>query len=394
MEKLKIALTYGADAVYFAGEDFSLRAGADNFSWKEMKEGVKFAHGLGKKCYLTLNIFPHNDDMEPIKAFLETLKEMDLDAIILSDPGTILLVKEILPNMELHLSTQANVTNYKTAEFWYHQGIKRIVLAREMSLRDIKTLTRRIPKDMEVEAFVHGAMCISYSGRCLLSNFMVHRDANKGACAHPCRWKYSLVEEQRPDQAYPVTEDKWGTYIMNSKDLSMVEHIPDLMEAGINSLKIEGRMKSIFYVATIVRAYRRAMDAFWNKETLNQEEMEEVFKVSNRGFTTGFFYEDTDETDQNYQTGAYTRDYDFVALVLKYDKEKKMALVEQRNKFSVGDEVEIFGPTGGIIHQVIEKITDEEGEWVDQAPHPQQRLWINTEQPVEENFMIRKERNK
>ncbi len=392
LKKLKIAIIYGADAVYFAGEDFSLRAGADNFSLSEMEEGIAFAHERGRKCYLTLNIFPHNRDIPAMLDYLEKIKNLDLDGYILSDPGAMVLLKEVIPRAEIHLSTQANMTNYMTAKFWYDQGVRRIVLAREMSLEEIRETADRLPEDMELEAFVHGAMCISYSGRCLLSNFMVQRDANRGACAHPCRWNYTLVESQRPEESYPVMEDDRGTYIMNSKDLSMIDHIPDLLNAGVTSLKIEGRMKSIFYVATIVRAYRHAIDCFQKGQSPKEEIREEVFKVSHRGFTTGFFYEEPDEKAQNYQTGAYIRDYDFIGLVLDYDVSKKMALIEQRNKFSLGDSVEIFGPSESILKQTIETILDEDGQSMEDAPHPQQHLWINVDHPVEKDFMIRKKR--
>ena len=263
LEKLKIACVYGADAVYFGGEMFSLRAGAGNMTIEEMKEGIAFAHERGVKCYLTINIFAHNEDIEPLTEYLHKIKDMDLDAYIVSDPGIIDLIQEINPDAEIHLSTQANMTNYRTANFWYKMGVKRIVLAREMTFEEIHEIREKIPADMELESFVHGAMCISYSGRCLLSNFMIERDANRGACAHPCRWKYSLVEEQRPGEYYPVEEDGRGTYILNSRDLCMIEHIPQLAEAGIVSAKIEGRMKSIFYVASLVSAYRKAIDAYY-----------------------------------------------------------------------------------------------------------------------------------
>ena len=262
LEKLKIAALYGADAVYFGGELFSLRAGAGNMSLAEMTEGIAFCHAHGVKCYLAMNIYAHNEDIEPLRDYLNKIKDLDLDAFIVSDPGVITMIQEIIPQAEIHLSTQANMTNYETAKFWHRMGVKRIVLARELTFEEIREIRRQTPETLEFEAFVHGAMCISYSGRCLLSNFMIERDANRGQCAHPCRWKYALVEEQRPGQYYPIEEDERGTYILNSRDLCMIESIPQLVEAGISSLKIEGRMKSVFYVATVVAAYRRAIDAY------------------------------------------------------------------------------------------------------------------------------------
>ena len=263
LEKLKIAIIYGADAVYFGGEMFSLRAGAGNLTIEEMKEGTAFAHERGKRCYLTVNIFAHNEDIDPLTEYLQKIREVDIDGFIVSDPGVIDLIREIIPDAEIHLSTQANMTNFRTAGFWYKMGVKRLVLARELTFSEIRQIRDNIPEDMELEAFVHGAMCISYSGRCLLSNFMIERDANRGMCAHPCRWKYSLVEEKRPGEYYPVEEDERGTYILNSRDLCMIEYLPQIIESGITSAKIEGRMKSIFYVATVVHGYRRALDAYF-----------------------------------------------------------------------------------------------------------------------------------
>lgn len=323
LEKLKIAVLYGADAVYMAGESFSLRAGAGNFTVEEMKEGIDFAHSHGAKCHLAVNIFAHNEDIEPLMDYLNMVRDMGFDAFIAADPGVIDMIFEVIPDAEVHLSTQANMTNYRTAAFWYNRGVKRLVLARELTLQEIIKVKEKIPEDMELEAFVHGAMCISYSGRCLLSNFMIERDSNRGMCAHPCRWKYSLVEEQRPGQYYPVEEDERGTYILNSKDLCLIEHIPELIEAGISSFKIEGRMKSVFYVATVVSAYRRAIDAYCgNPESyrFDPKWMEEVCKVSHREFTTGFYFNQPSNLDQNYRTSAYTRDYSFTGLVKDYDE--------------------------------------------------------------------------
>ena len=397
LEKLKTAIDYGADAVYFGGEVFSLRAGAGNFSKEEMIEGIKYVHDHGKKCHLTLNIFPHNYDIEALERYLYDIKDLGIDAFIVSDPGTIMMVKKIIPNAEIHLSTQANLTNYKTAEFWAKQGVKRVVMARELSLEEMITMREKIPVELDTEAFIQGAMCISYSGRCLLSNFMIQRDANKGECAHPCRWKYKIVEEQRPGEEYPIEEDERGTYIMNSKDLCMIEHIPDLVKAGISSAKIEGRMKSAFYVATVVGVYRKAIDKYYEDPEnyqFNPDWLTELKKVSHRDFTTGFYYGKASNEAQNYETSAYTREYDFIGKVLDYDKETKIATVEQRNKMVFGDEIEVFGPYTDFWEQKLDYLKDEEGNDLEAAPHPQQILKIKMEHPVKEGFMLRKRKEK
>lgn len=397
LEKLKTAIDYGADAVYFGGEVFSLRAGAGNFSKEEMIEGIKYVHDHGKKCHLTLNIFPHNYDIEALERYLYDIKDLGIDAFIVSDPGTIMMVKKIIPNAEIHLSTQANLTNYKTAEFWAKQGVKRVVMARELSLEEMITMREKIPVELDTEAFIQGAMCISYSGRCLLSNFMIQRDANKGECAHPCRWKYKIVEEQRPGEEYPIEEDERGTYIMNSKDLCMIEHIPDLVKAGISSAKIEGRMKSAFYVATVVGVYRKAIDKYYEDPEnyqFNPDWLTELKKVSHRDFTTGFYYGKASNEAQNYETSAYTREYDFIGKVLDYDKETKIATVEQRNKMVFGDEIEVFGPYTDFWVQKLDYLKDEEGNDLEAAPHPQQILQIKMEHPVKEGFMLRKRKEK
>ncbi len=395
LEKLKIAVEYGADAVYFGGEMFSLRAGAGNLSIEEIEEGVEFAHSRGAKCHMTLNIFAHNEDIEPLKSYLSKIAHIPIDAFIVSDPGVITIIKEIIPDAVLHLSTQANMTNYMTARFWYQMGVRRLVLARELTLGEIREIRANIPEEMELEAFVHGAMCISYSGRCLLSNFMIDRDANRGLCAHPCRWKYKLVEEKRPGEYYPVEEDGRGTYIMNSKDLCMLEHLPDLIDAGICSAKIEGRMKSMFYVATVVSAYRRAIDAYYSDPEhyeFDRKWYDEMLKASHREFTTGFYYDKPTNDDQNYQTSAYTRDYSFTGKVISYDDETKMAVVEQRNKMSLGDEIEVFGPGRDFFKQKLTVLLDEENMPIESAPHPQQILHIKMEQPVAKDFILRKKK--
>lgn len=394
LEKLKTAVDYGADAVYMGGSEFSLRAGAGGFTFDEMKEGLAYAHERGRRCYLTVNIFAHNEDIEPLKAFLKEIKDFGFDGFLVSDPGIVNLVKEIIPSGELHLSTQANMTNYLTAKFWYDLGVKRLVLARELSLKEIKEIRDSIPEDMELEAFVHGAMCISYSGRCLLSNFMAERDSNRGACAHPCRWKYFLEEEKRPGEYYPIEEDDRGTYIMNSRDLCMISHLDDLVNAGITSFKIEGRMKSVFYCATITNAYRMAMDAL--KENRYTEELKEflyneVRKVSHREFTTGFFYGKPNKDDQNYGSSSYTREYTFTGLVKSYDSETGIAVVEQRNRMFLGDEIEVFGPGKLFFKQKLEDMRDfETKELLESAPHPQQMLLIKMAEAVEPGYMLRK----
>ena len=396
LEKLKIAIIYGADAVYFGGEMFSLRAGAGNLTIEEMKEGTAFAHERGKRCYLTVNIFAHNEDIDPLTEYLQKIREVDIDGFIVSDPGVIDLIREIIPDAEIHLSTQANMTNFRTAGFWYKMGVKRLVLARELTFSEIRQIRDNIPEDMELEAFVHGAMCISYSGRCLLSNFMIERDANRGMCAHPCRWKYSLVEEKRPGENYPVEEDERGTYILNSRDLCMIEYLPQIIESGITSAKIEGRMKSIFYVATVVHGYRRALDAYFadpENYRFDPEWLSEVKKVSHREFTTGFYFDKPTNKDQNYQTSAYTRDYSFIGIVRSYDENTGFAVVEQRNKMSAGDEIEIFGPDIDFFVQTLTEMYDEEtGEPISCAPHPQQMLRIKTAQPVKPDYMLRKKK--
>lgn len=393
LEKLKIAITYGADAVYFGGDNFSLRAGAGNMTLEEIREGVEYAHKRGAKAYLALNIFPHNEDMEPIGSYLEEIKNIPIDAYIVSDPGVLQLVGQIDPDKEIHLSTQANATNYMTTNFWFSQGVKRIVLARELTLSEIREIKNQAPQSKDLEAFIHGAMCISYSGRCLLSNFMVQRDANRGACAHPCRWNYSLVEEKRPGEYFPVEEDSRGTYLLNSRDLCMIEYIPELVESGITSLKIEGRMKSVFYVATVVSAYRKALDLYEEnpeKYLYKEEWLEEVSKVSHREFTTGFYFNQPTHKDQNYQTSSYTRDYSFVGKVLDYDPQSRRATIEQRNKIVLGDEIEVMGPGRDYFTQKISEMLDQDGTTIDAAPHPQQVFSMLMDFPVKPEDILRK----
>ena len=396
MEKLKTAIIFGADAVYFGGQIGSLRAGAGNLSVDEIREAMDFIHDRGCKGYMTLNIYAHNDDIPVLKDYIGKIRDIPIDAFLVSDPGVMGLIKEQIPDAEIHLSTQANTTNYLTAAFWVSQGVKRIVAAREMSLAELSEMRRQLPDDIEIEAFMHGAMCISYSGRCLLSNFMAGRDANRGACTHPCRWKYSLVEEQRPGEYYPIEEDEHGSYIMNSRDLCMIDCIPDLVNAGVTSFKIEGRMKSMYYVATVVSAYRSAIDKYLadpDNYVYDPTDFDELCKASHREFTHGFYYHKPTDKDQNYLTSDYTRDYSFVGLVRGTDEKTGLTTVEQRNKFSVGDTIEIFGPMTPYYEEVIEEMYDEEGNPVQSAPHPQQILKIRFRRVPEENFIMRKKKD-
>lgn len=393
LEKLKMAIIYGADAVYFGGEAYSLRAAADNFSLEEMKEGVEFAHKHGKKAYITLNIFAHNRDLKGIEEYLKEIKEIGPDAIIVSDLGVFDIVRETLPDMEIHISTQANNTNWRTVNYWHKLGAKRVVLARELSLSEIKEIHENTPKNVELEAFVHGAMCISYSGRCLLSNYLTGRESNMGACAHPCRWEYHIVEEKRPGEFMPIMENERGTFIFNSKDLCMLEHIPELIDAGIMSFKIEGRMKSSYYVSTIVRAYRMVIDAYLNDPEhfeFKKEWYDEITKASHRNYTTGFFFHKPAAEDHVYDEANYVREYEFVGLVKSYDKSTKTAYIEQRNRIFVGDEVEIIMPSGKEIKTIIKSIKDEEGNKIETANHPQMKIYIPFEEELEEYSILRK----
>ena len=395
LEKLKTAIIYGADAVYFGGELFSLRAGAGNLTIEEISEAMSFVHQHNCKGYMTINIYPHNEDIPLLRDYIAKLSDIPIDAFIVSDPGVILLIHEQIPDAEIHLSTQANTTNYVTANFWASLGVSRIVSAREMSLQDLSVMRKELPSNVEIESFVHGAMCISYSGRCLLSNFMVGRDANRGACTHPCRWKYSLVEEKRPGEYFPIEEDSRGSYILNSRDMCMIDSIPDLVNAGVSSFKIEGRMKSMYYVATVVSAYRAAIDAYLvNPDNYQYDEkyFKELCKASHREFTHGFYYNKPTDKDQNYLTSEYTRDYSFVGLVTGYEPLTGLTVIEQRNKFSVGDTVELFGPNTEFYEETITEIYDEEGNAVDSAPHPQQVLKIKFSRIPGINFIMRKKK--
>lgn len=380
LEVLKTAVRYGADAVYIGGEAFGLRAKAHNFTIPDMKEGIAFAHEHECKVYLTVNVFAHNRDIEGIREYFRTLREVPVDALIISDPGVFMMAKELLPNTEIHISTQANNTNYETYRFWYRMGAKRVVSARELSLEEIGEIRKHIPEDMEIESFIHGAMCISYSGRCLLSNYFTGRDANQGACTHPCRWKYAVVEEKRPGEYLPVEEDNRGTYIFNSKDLCMIEYIPEMMEAGIDSFKIEGRMKTALYVATVARTYRKAIDDYKISPELYRSNMdyyrEEISKCTYRQFTTGFYFGKTTEESQIYDSNTYIREYTYLGMVEQTDTQGRIVL-EQRNKFAVGETIEAMLFDGRNQELVVQEIRDDEGNIMESAPHPKQRLHVD-----------------
>ena len=397
LDVLKTAVIYGADAVYIGGEAFGLRAKAKNFTKEDMKEGIAFAHERGVKVYVTANILAHNEDLPGVEEYFEEMKEVRPDALIISDPGVFAIARKILPDMELHVSTQANNTNYGTFLFWYNQGAKRVVTARELSLKEIKEIRDRIPKDMEIESFIHGAMCISYSGRCLLSNYFVGRDANQGACTHPCRWKYSVVEETRPGEYMPVYENERGTYIFNSKDLCMIEHIPEMIEAGIDSFKIEGRMKTALYVATVARTYRKAIDDYLESPEKYRANMEwykaEIGKCTYREFTTGFYFHKPDATTQIYDSNTYVKNYTYIGTVETVFEDGSFQM-EQKNKFTVGETIEIMKPDGRNLAVTVEEIRNEEGEQMENAPHPKQILRVRlSETPKAYDILRRSEQN-
>lgn len=380
LEVLQVAVIFGADAVYIGGEAFGLRAKAKNFSKEDMSEGVRFAHEHGVKVYVTVNILAHNQDLEGVRKYFEELREIGPDALIISDPGVYQIAKEVCPEIERHISTQANNTNYGTYQFWYQMGAKRVVTARELSLEEIREIRSRIPEDMEIETFIHGAMCISYSGRCLLSNYLTGRDSNQGACTHPCRWKYSVMEESRPGEYFPVYENERGTFIFNSKDLCMIEHIPDLINAGIDSFKIEGRMKTALYVATVARTYRKAIDDYLKDPALYEENMswyqEQISNCTYRQFTTGFFYGKPTQEAQIYDNNTYIKEYTYLGIVGETNEEGKYC-ISQRNKFSVGEQIEVMKPNGDNIEATVKSIQDEEGNQMESAPHPKQILYID-----------------
>ena len=382
LEVLKIAVIFGADAVYIGGEAFGLRAKAKNFSKEDMQTGIKFAHEHGVRVYVTANILAHNEDLAEVGKYFSELRAFEFrpDALIISDPGIFSIAKEVCPEIEIHISTQANNTNYGTYLFWKSLGASRVVSARELSLEEIKEIRKNIPDDLEIETFIHGAMCMAYSGRCLLSNYLTKRDANRGACTHPCRWKYGIVEETRPGEVMPVYENERGTYIFNSKDLCMIEYMPEIIAAGIDSLKIEGRMKNALYVATVARTYRKAIDDFFQEPELYKENLpwyqEQISNCTYRQFTTGFFFGKSDETTQIYDNNTYVKEYTYLGIVGEKD-ENGYYQIEQRNKFAVGEEIEVMKPSGENVSVIVQGIYDEKKEAQENAPHPKQVLYID-----------------
>ena len=393
LEVLKTAVVFGADAVYIGGEAFGLRAKAKNFSMDDIREGIAFAHAHNVKVYITANILAHNADLEGVRGYFEELKEVGPDALIISDPGVFMIAREVCPEIDIHVSTQANNTNYATFNFWYQQGARRVVTARELSLVELKQIRENIPDDLEMETFIHGAMCISYSGRCLLSNYFTGRDANHGACTHPCRWKYSIVEETRPGEYMPVYENERGTFIFNSKDLCMIEHIPEMFDTGVDSYKIEGRMKTALYVATVARTYRKALDDYMEDPELYKKSMpwylDQISNCTYRQFTTGFFFGKPDEDAQIYDSNTYVKEYTYLGIVGEQNADG-LYRIEQRNKFSVGEVIEVMKPDGQNIEVTVQKILNEEGEAMESAPHPKQVLYIDLGHTLEQYDILRR----
>lgn len=393
MERLETAIKFGANAVFLAGDSFGLRANAKNFDKDELIKAVKLAHDNNVRVHVTMNILPHDDDMTGIIEYLEFLDSIKVDALIISDPGIFSLAKEHT-DIDLHISTQASVTNSATVKFWHDMGAKRVILARELSFEEIKEVKKNAPEDMEIECFIHGAMCISYSGRCLLSNYMTGRDANRGDCAQSCRWKYSIQEETRPGEYYPIEEDgKGGTFIMNSKDLCLIDEIDKLIEAGIDSFKIEGRMKTAFYVATVIRSYRQAIDSYYAgtfNEEVAKKYYDEITKASHRHFTKAFFYNKPDSSAQIYENSSYIRNYDFIGTVLDYDMETKIATIEQRNRFFLGDKIEIFSNSPDFYELEINNMKNKKGEDIEVANQPKEEIFIKIDLPLEKGDMLRR----
>ena len=391
LDRLKTAITFGADAVYIGAETMSLRAAAHNFSLDDIKEGVAFAHERGAKVYVAANIFAHNEDLaKAMKLFLQ-LKSVKPDGLIISDPGVFQLARKLVPEIPIHISTQANNTNYATYDFWYEQGVRRVVSARELSIDELAKIHENIPEDMEIESFVHGAMCISYSGRCLISNFLTGRDANQGGCTHPCRWSYHLVEEQRPGQYMPVFEDERGTYLYHSKDLCMIEHIPELVGAGIASLKVEGRMKNALYVATVARVYRQAIDDYFEDPAIYEahkaDYMAEINKSSNRTFCTGFYFGKPGPESQIYDSNVTLTECIYLGTIFREDG--KAAFI-QKNKFSVGEEIEVLRPGCEPIKAQVLGLVNESGESVESAPHASEKLYVDLGIELCERDIMRK----
>ena len=392
LEKLKIAIDYGADAVYVGGEAFSLRVAAENFTIPELIEGLRYAHDRNKKVYLTANILPHNADIEEFKEYLNEIAPLGFDGILVSDPGMFSIVKDKCPELPIHISTQANNVNYASAQFWKSMGADRVVLAREMSFKEIAEIRDKNP-DLELEAFVHGAMCISYSGRCLLSNYMTGRDSNKGACAHPCRWNYSLVEQTRPGEYFDIYENDRGTFIFNSKDLCMIEHIPELVKSGITSFKLEGRVKTEYYVATVVGAYRREIDKYFadpENYTFDGTELHELMKVSHRPYITGFYFGRPEGKAQVYTSNSYIRHYDLIGIVTDYDDNTGIMTISQRNRFYSGEEIEIISPGRPCFSQIVGEMKNDKDEIITVAPHAAMTVRMKADKPVVKGSMLRR----
>jgi len=392
LEKLKAAVLYGADAVYCGGFSYGLRAGADNFSYQDLKEAAEFVHNRDKKIYVTVNMIPHNEDLVGLPKYLNQLNEINVDALIISDPSVLEIIKEQNIELPLHLSTQANTVNHASASFWNKQGVERIILARELNKKEIKEIN--LKTKISLEMFIHGAMCISYSGRCLLSNYFVNRDANRGRCAQSCRWKYYLVEEERPGEYYPIFEDENGTHIMNSKDLCLIEHIPEVIDTGIDSLKIEGRMKGMHYVACVVSTYRKALNSYYDDPdnfSFKEDWLRDLKKISHRGYTTGFFLKAPTEQDQNYESSAYQRTYDFMGVIRGFDRDRKEALIEVRHKFFKGDTIEVLQHSGEVLKESVDYIINEEGNKVETAPHPKEIIRIPVKNEYDKLSVVRRE---
>ncbi len=375
-EKLYYALLYGADAVYCALDKFGMRSAAGNFSPEELKQGVDYAHGLGKKVYITLNTMPRDKEFANLDEYLKILGEIKPDAYIVSDPGVICRIKEIIPDGEIHLSTQASTVNAAACRFWYSAGLKRIVLARELTLEDIKSIRENTPPEMEIECFVHGAMCVSYSGRCLLSHYYINRNANEGSCAQPCRWKYYMYEEKRECDKIEAEQDETGTYVFSSKDMCMIEHIPQLINAGIDSFKIEGRMKSAYYTAAVTNAYRMALNAYLVGKPFDKAYLTEVESVSHREYCTGFYFNSPQETANIVKNNEYLKDRAYLCTVSDYDSEKGLALCVQRNKMNSGDQVQILTPGKVGRDSVVGEMFDIEGNPITSTPHAKMEFYL------------------
>jgi len=390
LDRLKVAFEYGADAVYIGGHTMSMRAKAQNFSPDEMAEGIRYAHSIGRRVYVAVNICAHNADFNGLEDYLVHLEKIGADAVLISDPGVFTLAQKVAPDLDIHISTQANVTNYASAAFWRDMGAKRFVAARELSLAEIAEIRKKTP-NIEIEAFVHGAMCMAYSGRCLISNFLNERDANRGECAQPCRFNYNVTEE-KTGEVFPILEDAHGTYIFNSKDLCMINHLDDLIAAGVTSLKIEGRMKTEYYVGAVTKIYREALDDFFTDPEQYKKKAPhysaELEKIGNRGYTTGFFYGKNPGHD--YTGEKQTTNQDFLALAESYDPHTGLANVEQRNKFQKGDSIEILRATRPNFTQTVDYMHNEDGEEITSAPHPKQKIYLRLNEPVAKHDMIRK----